>query len=551
MKTNFLTRRCFFVCIIFSLVVLAPSLWANQDQQQERIVEKVTVTNVEVPVRVLYKGKPVTDLTKEDFTIYESKKKVNINGFFLKRKKISLTKPLEPVETVKPPAPRSRTFVLVFNVTNYNDVFKEAVNHLFDKILTKTDRLMVFANDRTRTFPNLENKQKIKEQLIADLKEESQKVRGRLLNYIKRVETYLNVHDFRRTLQEGGATRAPSPELGQRLVDFLKKYLLAWNEYKANYLTPRVDRFYYFSRYLEKLKSEKWVLNFYQFELFPRIRLGSRTMNQMREISSLLMGSNNATQNALGQVLLKLLSQLDADLNLNKGFPNEEISKLFYKVDATFHSFFIRTNNPSFFQDFEYRTISTDIEQVLKGITDITGGENITSNKLVDSLNKVSEKEDVYYVLTYAPRDPQKAGKLKIKVKNRKYKVLYDDNFRDDYIDKYFAKLEKKIDTPDIKVNGLSFKKKILAFTVTGYLMAKPDKKSGKIGRIKIRIRVTDKNNNPLWDKSNVFDARKKELKISLPTFKTIKKGEYNFIIDTVDMFTGKKANAHQNVIIN
>ena len=43
MKINFLTRKCVFVSIIFSLVLLAPSLGANQEQ--ERIVEKVTVTN--------------------------------------------------------------------------------------------------------------------------------------------------------------------------------------------------------------------------------------------------------------------------------------------------------------------------------------------------------------------------------------------------------------------------------------------------------------------------------------------------------------------------
>ena len=55
------------------------------------IIEKVTVTNIEVPVRVLYKNKPVTTLSKDDFIVYEDNKKMEINGFFLKRKKLKTT----------------------------------------------------------------------------------------------------------------------------------------------------------------------------------------------------------------------------------------------------------------------------------------------------------------------------------------------------------------------------------------------------------------------------------------------------------------------------
>ena len=550
MKNNFLINKSIPVLIIIACFLFAPSLWAGQDQDHEKIVEKVTVTNIEVPVRVLDKGVPVTDLTKDDFTIYENKKKMEINGFFLKRKKISLKMPGETGDVEKPKKPALRTFVLVFNVTNYNDHFKKAVDYLFDNILRETDRIMIFANDKTREYPNLKNKQKVKKQLITDLQKESMKVRNRLLEYIKRIEAYLNVHDFRRTLEDTSASRAPSREVGQQLIDFLKKYLIAWNEYKKKYLTPRVDRFYYFSRYLEKLKTEKWVLNFYQFELFPRIRIGSRAMNAMREIASQLTGSNNPTNMAMGQVLQKQIAQLNTDLNLNKGFPNEEVSKLFYKVDATFHSFFIRTNNPAFLQDFDYKSLSTDIEQVLKGITDITGGENITSDDLAKSLEHVSEKEDVYYILTYAPKDPKKTGKLKIKVKNKKYKVLYDDNFRNDYINEYFGKLEKRIETPDVKIKDFAFKRKILTFTVTDFLMAAADKKSKKTGRLNVRIRVTDKNNNPLYDKSNAFTAQKNEMKLSLSTFKTIIKGEYVFIVDVTDMLTGKDDSVHENIIV-
>jgi hypothetical protein len=547
--------RLFFVFFLIGLLSAAPGigLWGNDnpgnsssnDQEQERIVEKVTVTNVEVPVRVLYKGEPVTDLTKDDFILYESGKKMEINAFYLKRKKIKIT-PTAPVETVETQkaAVLPRTFVLVFNVTSYNDEFQKAVDHLFDKVLLPTDQMMIFANDKTRKYPDLRDKAKIKQQLVADLIEESQKSKRRLQQYINRLEAYLQVNDFRRTFGRRDTEKT------QRLISFLQKYLISWTEYKKLYLTPRIDRFYYFSRFLEKLKTEKWVLNFYQFEFFPRIRLGSDILIKMRNIASELSNSNNATAVAQGRKLDAILTQLSTELNLVQGFPNEEITKLFYKVDATFHSFFITSTNPTTMQDFDYKTVSSDLERVLKGITDVTGGRNITSNQLVQSLETVSEVEDVYYVLTYAPRDPRIKGKLKIKVKNRKCDVLYDDNFRADYISEYLQKLEERIKTPDVRVIDFSFKRKVLAFAVKDFLMRKIEGQSKPVGRIKVRIRLTDANGNSLFDSAKILTARKAEMKISIPAFAKIKKGDYNFLIDALDMFTGKEDNFHQNIAV-
>ncbi len=523
----------------------APGNSYSNDQEQERIVEKVTVTNVEVPVRVLYKGEPVADLTKDDFILYENGKKMEVNAFYLKRKKIKITPtaPQETAETQKAVV-LPRTFVLVFNVTSYNDEFQKAVDHLFDKVLLPTDQLMIFANDKTRKYTDLQDMAKIKKQLVTDLIEESQKSRRRLLQYINRLEAYLQVNDFRRKFSRRDT------EQPQRLISFLQKYLISWVEYKNLYLTPRVDRFYYFSRFLEKLKTEKWVLNFYQFEFFPRIRLGSDIFIKMRNIASELSNSNNATSVAQGRKLDTMLNQLSTELNLIQGFPNEEITRLFYKVDATFHSFFITTTSPTTMQDFDYKTVSSDLERVLKGITDVTGGRNITSNELVKSLETVSEVEDVYYILTYAPRDPRVKGKLKIKVTNRKYDVLYDDNFRADYIGEYLQKLEEKLKTPDVKVTDFSFKGKTLVFTVRDFLMRKIENQDKPVGRIKVRIRLIDAGGNSFFDSAKILTAGKAEMKISIPAFANVKKGDYNFLIDAQDMFTGKEDNFHQDVMV-
>jgi VWFA-related protein len=534
-KTVLIKHLPVLILVLFAVMVIVSS--SITAQEQERIVEKVTVTNVEVPVRVLFKGKPVTDLTQADFTVYENKKKVNINGFYKKSKTFTITQAAEAGTQVEP-----RTFVLVFNVSNYNTYFETAIDHLFDKILAPNDRIMVFANDKTKVYNNLKDKVKIKAQLVSDLKVEGLKAKRRLLDYIKRVETFMNVHDFKRQLGRRDS------DMAGRALDFLKKYKIAWDEYQKTYLMPRVDRFYYFARFLEKLKGQKWVLNFYQFEFFPRIRPTSRTMDSLKDRATELTNSGNPTMVAQGRQLQNLMNQISSELNLNTTFPNDQITKLFYKVDATFHSFFIKSSNSAFLGDISYNEVSSDIERILKGITDITGGKNINSTDLVKSLNTVSQVEDTYYVLTYVPDNPKKAGTLKIKVNNKKYKVIYDDNFRQDYIATYFDKLEKKIETPDIKLVDFSFQDKMLAFTVKDFLMRNIE---GKVqGRLKVRIRVTSKENKPLYDKSKFLTVIKKEMRISLPTFKTIVKGEYNFLIDVTDMITSKEDNFHQYIVV-
>lgn len=526
--------------VLMLLLTAAPIF--NLAQDQERIVEKVTVTNVEVPVRVLFKGKPVDDLTKDDFILYENKKKVQINGFYKIRKTLSLNQTGEA-------KPEPRTFVLVFNVSNYNEYFEKALDHLFANILLPSDRLLVFANDTTREYPELKDKDAVKAQLVADLKEEGIKAKRRLLEYINRVETFLNVHDFRRLVQETRNQNLQGRGPADEMIDFMKKYFLTWSEYQQTYLIPRTDRFYFFARYLEKLKGRKWVFNFYQFEFFPRIRPGSQTWDRIRDLATELQQSNNPTHNAQANQIFTLFNKINSELALNARFPKDEISKLFYKVDATFHSFFIKSSSTAFLQDIEYDEVSSEVEHILKSITDITGGKNITSTDLVQSLETVKEVEDVYYMLTYVPKNRKKSGVLDIKIKRgKKYKALFDDNFRADWINDYFAKLEQKVKTPDIKVGNFSFKDKLLVFTISDYMMTKIEGKMA--GRLKVRIRITGANNNPLYDKSNYLTAQKKDIKISLPNFKTIIKGEYNFLIDVQDLVTGKEDGIHHAVTI-
>ena len=112
----------FFFLLHFGLFVFC-------QQEKELLRESVEVVNVEVPVRVYYKGKLVDDLTRADFKLYENRKLQEIKGFICKRKKIKVQEVEMTAEQKKTLAPRY--FTLVFRIQYFNDDLKHVeIDHL-------------------------------------------------------------------------------------------------------------------------------------------------------------------------------------------------------------------------------------------------------------------------------------------------------------------------------------------------------------------------------------------------------------------------------------
>ena len=108
------------------------------------------------------KGEIVDHLKKSDFILYEGGEEQEINGFFIKRKKITLGNKLTTTEKQKP-GQKSRYFVLVFRITQFNTQLEKGLDYLFNNLLTENDQLMVFINDKSVFFKTLSNKHSARE----------------------------------------------------------------------------------------------------------------------------------------------------------------------------------------------------------------------------------------------------------------------------------------------------------------------------------------------------------------------------------------------------
>jgi hypothetical protein len=70
---------------------------------KEQLQEEVTVLAVEVPVRVLQKGRAVRNLTREDFVIFENGIKQEITAFEVVSRKIAAPREVSTEELKIPP----------------------------------------------------------------------------------------------------------------------------------------------------------------------------------------------------------------------------------------------------------------------------------------------------------------------------------------------------------------------------------------------------------------------------------------------------------------
>jgi hypothetical protein len=492
-------------------------------QEDEVLKESVRVVNVEVPVRVYLKGQPVDNLTREDFKLYERGKRQEIHGFIVKRKRIKaqdlgLNANTEMIS-------KERYFTLVFRITHYNEYVKKGLDHVFDTVLNESDQLLVFINDQSSFFKSLADKESVKSKLDQRLRDVSLEARNKLFLYLKQIEGTVDKYKFDRNAVSGKL-------VSEHWVmhDYLRDFLKVWKEYKKKHLVPDINKYYNFARFLKDIKKEKWVINFFQFELFPDIIINSESMRYIRKKIGEWQISDNQEVVTATRILTRQLAEIEKELSVAKDFPADEVAKIFHNVDATFHSIFMRTTISTLHEDMEYREIANELENSLRAITDRTGGKLLVSNRLDLALDKISEVEDVYYILTYAPEDPDKVGKIKVKLKNRKFKLVYSPNLRTGYLSQFLE--EKEIKAKPVQIQNLNFKKGKLMFVISDFFW---NKKEG--GALSIRIRIHDPHGASIFDQKKSIKASQNKINISL-NLPGLKKGVYDVMVDVTDLFT-------------
>lgn len=516
---------------LFIFLFIFSFLWSKKEENFKKTADGV---NIEMPVRVYFRDKPVDNLAKMDFKIFRGKKRQKISEFKIERKKIEIQKTGLSANQQHSLGPRF--FILVFNITHFHDNLKKGLNYLFESILRDNDRLMLLINDKCFLAETLENKSKIRKRIQELLVTESKIKRDQMTAYLKHIENEINISKLKLELREMKTQFGSNPS---RLNKFLTKYLEIWNTYKQAYLVPNIDNYSYVSKHFEKMNMDKWVLNFYQMELFPKIVL---TMDILTKIKQLIKGwqvnlNINPELFKYAKIISRQLIEVERINKISTDFSIIEIINFFYKTNATFHVIFSRTTNPALAQNLQYNQVSSDLENCLKAIARKTGGLLITSNKIEQALETISKEEDICYFLTYTPEKSKQTGKLNVKVRNNRYKPFYDDTIGAGTLKE--EKIKKFRKGPAVKIDDMIFKNNELTIIISNFHIGKS--KDGRCGKLIIRISIQNRQGIDVFEQKKNLNARQKIIKLSL-NIPEIKKGKYNIVVNIKDKFTDKNA---------
>jgi len=491
---------------------------------EKDIREDIVVINVEIPVRVMFRGEPVDNLKKSDFQLFEDGKAIPVNGFNIIRKKISDHK-LE-FDSERRQYYEPRLFALVFSLVQYNRDLEKGLIHMFDKVLKESDKLLVLINNKLLTFNNLKKKDGIFNQIKKELKNEGHIARARLDKTLRKLQRDLSL-----------AMSSKRPYVHYVLYDFLELYLRTFNDFKRDYLTADINKYYNFSRFLERIKMKKWVINFFQVELFPRMKKMNSILGRVQMYIERFRMSNDSEEVSFGRILERMITKINSVQNADISFDTEEISKLFYRVNTTFHSVLIPSRIHLDSKNFEYKRISTSLENNLREITDKTGGELLSTTNLGVALETIRESQDIVYMITYAPETESRRGKIKITVNQKDHKVIYDDNTRAGYLTRYLDKKSKK--KKIVEIEKLNFDDKRLQLKLKNYSIEKQQGKTSKCSLgIRIEVKEGDKS---IFNEGKVLKSHNKEMDLSI-NMNWLKPGKYDLLVDIKDQISGRSS---------
>lgn len=502
------------IILTITITILVVAIFGYGNQEQERILEEVEVLNVLVPVRVFFKGDPVDGLKKEDFQIYENGKLQKIDDFQIISRKINIDKkkPLSKRE-------KSRFFIIIFNVFDFNQDVEKGIDSFFKKIYKKTDKIVILTPERIFNIENSREMIKSLPVLKRVLKIYSKKAKNALHIMLRKLESQVN--QFFESYFVDTATKV-----------FLTNYKRIWNEYSRKYLIPDIKKFYQFADFLKNIKMDKWVIVFQQKDVFPQFKSFSRIE---RKIEEWITGHPTKPTTP---VLEQMLERLKFEFKISYNFPLEEIKEAFFKANATFHVLLFKSfkSAQSQSQDFEFSEAVSDYENSFKTISRATGGDIVFTNKLSESLERISEKKDVHYILSYAPKEThKKKRKIKVKVKgSKRYNIFYINRI------KLNPEIEEGKGQFKIDVKDFSFRDRTMKVSLIKYLRKKIKEKEKEIGLIDVSIIIMDSNSEEIvYNKSNTLEAVNPKTNITIK-FNSLRKGKYHLILDLYDKLARK-----------
>jgi hypothetical protein len=492
--------------IVFMIALCALLSLSFQDKPRE----SVTVTAVEVPVRVFDKNGFITGLTKDDFEIFENGLKQEITGFE------SISRTIAPVPVTLPEAipqaPRKRNFLLIFNVFDYTDQVGEAIDYFFKNVYSTNDRILVIVEEK---ILDIEKGESV-EATVSRLKE--------TLKAFKKISRYEISRAFLDLDRKAGSLFNEGAGETTSIAEFYAYYKMVWENYRKRLLDVDMDLYRTVVRNFDRLDGDKWAICFQQRDLFPRLKNLGRLDQKINEVTD----ASGTGEGGQSRTVLSAQMQLEQSFDIAKNFPAEKLRTLFTEANITFHVLIMKSLYPGdFSQDFELKDVRADYEDVLRRISRATGGLTIFSNRALDTLKAAAAKEDMYYLLVYQPKDktPRKEREISVKVHRKGADVVA--------LKKFVG--QKPL---AISITGFGLEGKRVSFDIGN--CGRLEQGGRNTGKVLAKVALFDDQSAKVFNEMKSLDLIADSIHLSL-NFEKLAPGAYFLIIEAADLVTGDK----------
>ncbi len=514
-------KRLFWILALSGIAIIpVRAFLLGQDKPRE----SVTVTAVEIPVRV-FDGKGfVSGLTKDDFEVYENGVRQDITGFEAVSRSIlpdSIALP-GPI----PNAPRKRNFILIFNVYAYTDQIGEAIDFFFKNVFGPGDRFVTLVNEGLVQIKGEGSGEDIAarhKNLLLSVKKNSLADLESAFRYMDERAVSLG-----RALNGDDSTDYPTdpddPLLPVKM--FLTDYQRAWKEYEKGKRAVNLDLYKSVADRVGKLDGDKWAICFQQREVFPKVKTQGRLAEDLRrELDSRIGADPNAS------IVQAQMQEIERSFNVDNSFPGEKIRELFTRANITFHLLLMKAVSVQGrfdSEDLDVGEVRADYEDTLRRISRATGGLTVFSNKVIDTLKEASAKVDKYYLLVYQPDKGLVSPDNRIEVRVRREKV-----------EVVSLKARTPVKPEGIAIHDFEAGPRTISFRLKNFARAPLEWKEQ--GRAAVKITVFDEQSAKVFSKEMTVNLVADTVRLSID-FSSPAPGDYFILIEAYDVVSGEKA---------
>jgi len=506
------------LCIaIFSLAVLLLS-----QQSVER--EYVQVLNVEMLIRVMKDGIPLAGLKKEDFTLIENGQKQEINGFLEVHRSILPTETKAEAKTDEKKERPGRLFLLFFWINESAVKVDDVLDYFFKDIYREGDRV-ILADQRNSLEINIvaDREARVGEfkANLSILGKEKQVAKQR---FRLDIESYLV--DYVSALKVISNKNIPGHKPPDPRV-LLIQYKQLLREYQLQNLKPNTDRLEAMSHSLENIDADKWALVFFQHDSLPLFDIEKL---RLEDFQLQLGPAINDIEKANRELLFPMEASRLAD----------SLRTRFIQANTQFHLLLLdnrqvlaATDATSQFAVINPFPVFSNWEETFRQIATATGGEIIDGNRMKEALAEVANREDVYYVLTYAPFEGKsRERKIDIRVKQEGVKVIYG------------RRIEME-NLPEIKMAGIeAIPGKVRLDLKNFYMIGRGDHRTGLV---RVSLFAAQKNEKPQTLVKDVEIDTTGNVEIPI---KALPPGKYQLTAQVVDCLTGRQTQGESTLDI-